>query len=161
MEENGGITIREGERADLRSLVVVWNEFMDYHLELDPGYARREDAADMWLEYIEPSFDDPDWKMYVALDGAAFVGFVIVNLAHHPPVYLRTRHGFVHAIAVLESHRRRGVAGLLLESAERWLRARGVPEITVRIDERNAASKALFYDAEFEPWVVLWRKPID
>jgi hypothetical protein len=36
-----------------------------------------------------------------------------------------------------------------------------VPEITVRIDERNAASKALFSGAAFEPWVVLWRKQID
>ena len=139
-------------------MVELWNMFMDFHVDLDPGYEMLEDAAERWAGYISPKFDDEDWCVRVALDGSEVVGYAVATIQEYPPVFVITRHGFLQEIAVAESHRKRGVGRKLVETAEAWLRSRGMPEVTVRIDERNPASKALFRSAGFEPWVVMRKK---
>jgi GNAT superfamily N-acetyltransferase len=157
------VQIRKANSGDLARLAVLWEEFMDFHENLDPKSARVENATELWFRYIEPHFDDDKWLFLVAEKGAELVGFVTATVREHPPVFKSTRNGFVESIAVSGAHRRQGIGRQLVKEATRWLNSLGISEISVRIDEQNPASKALFADAGFEPWVVVRRKtgPVD
>ena len=154
------VTIREARLEDLRAMVPLWQQLMDFHEDLEGTYNLVDDAVERWTKYIGPKFDDEDWYILVAELGGKLVGYTAVIVQDYPPVFIATKHGFVETISVDEAHRGKGIGKQLLEAAEVWLRSRGVPEVTVRIDERNPASKALFGSAGFEPFVVVRRKKI-
>ena len=154
------IQIRKAKWGDLPALVELWVEFMQFHAEIDPGYDLLDDAPERWVDYIRPKFEDKDWCVLVADCSGDVIGYTVATIQDYPPVFQRTTHGFVQEIAVQAAHRHSGVGSRLVEAAETWLRSKGVPEITVRIDERNPASKALFSSRGFEPWVVVRRKII-
>jgi GNAT superfamily N-acetyltransferase len=133
---------------------------MAFHEALDESHTLVDDATERWVRYIGPKFADENWRIFVAERGDELVGYVAAIIQDHPPVFVSTKHGFVETISVDEAHRRQGIGKRLVRAAENWLRSCGVPEITVRIDERNPASKALFASAGFEPSVVVRRKSI-
>jgi GNAT superfamily N-acetyltransferase len=150
--------VRTAVAADLPAIVVLWRVLMDYHAALDPGYTMVDDAEQRWIDYIAPKFEDADWFVVVAEQHGEIIGYAIAMVREHPPIFVSRLNGFVETIAVRSDCRGRGVGSALVAAAEAWCWSRGVPEITVRIDERNPASKALFAAAGFEPWVVVRRK---
>lgn len=152
--------IRKAERADLPRVIELWEALMDFHQALDPRYSRVDDATERWLDYIGPKIDGEDYRMFIAEEGGRVAGYVVAIVQDHPPVYQSTRYGFIETIVVDEGFRQAGLGRRLVGTAEEWLSSRGVPEITVRIDERNTASKALFAGAGFEPWVEHRRKKL-
>jgi len=154
------VTIREARPGDLPDIVPLWRQLMSFHEELDSGYRMVENAAECWVKYIGPKFKDENWKIFVAQSGDELVGYAAVIIQDHPPVFVNTKHGFLETIAVSHEHRGRGIGKRLVRAAEQWLRSRDVTEMTVRIDERNAASLALFESRAFKPWVVVRRKTL-
>jgi ribosomal protein S18 acetylase RimI-like enzyme len=66
----------------------------------------------------------------VALDDGAVVGSVMAGYDGH--------RGWISRVAVLGSHRRRGVARLMMEEAERRLKALGAPKINLQVNTPNA-----------------------
>ena len=77
-----------------------------------------------------------------AFDGERLVGVVFGT---HD-----TRKGWINRLAVLPGYRRRGIAGRLVRSAERGLRARGMEMFAALIEEDNRASQALFAKLGYE-----------
>jgi GNAT superfamily N-acetyltransferase len=152
------VTVREAHPGDLPEIVPLWLQLMSFHEELDAGYSMVEDAAERWIRYIAPSFNDESWRIFVAQIEDELVGYAAVVIQDHPPVYVSTKHGVLESIAVSREHRGRGIGKRLVRAAEQWLRSRDVFEMTVRIDERNTASRALFGSRAFEPWIVVRRK---
>lgn len=152
------VTIREAHPEDLPAMVPLWQQLMDFHEDLEGTYNLVDDAVERWTKYISPKFDDDNWHILVAELGGKLVGYTAVIVQDYPPVFIATRHGFVETISVDEAHRGKGIGKKLVAAAEVWLQSRGVPEVNVRIDERNPASKAMFASRGFEPWVVVRRK---
>ena len=154
-------TIRRATAADLPALGLLWEEFMDYHRDIDPNYARVDDATERWFSFIEPKFDDEDWRFLVAECDSGLVGFVCAMIREHPPVFRSTRHGYIESIAVAGAHRRQGIGRRLMREAELWLRSKGITEINANIDARNPKSLGLFNSRGFDPWLVVKRKIIE
>lgn len=50
----------------------------------------------------------------------------------------------IHAVEVRSAMRRKGVAGLMLESAARWAQEQGAEWMTLAVTEANAAARALY-----------------
>jgi len=99
-----------------------WDRSRDHH-RIPRVYAAafgHEPWPDDW-----DSFDrfDPE-GVFVAEDGGDLVGFSIC--------FRRGEHGYVSVVAVVPTHRRRGIASALVGRAVGYLRSAGVA--TVRID---------------------------
>ena len=99
---------------------------------------------------------DPRTLMLVAFDGQRPVGFV---LAHELP----RRHGdraelFVYEVDVAETHRRRGIASVLLSRLGELARQRGIRTGFVLSEPDNGPANALYRDAggATEAVNVLW-----
>lgn len=88
----------------------------------------------------------------VASDGDQVIGTTLAGYDGH--------RGWLYSVAVLSSHRRRGIGTALLREAERLLLALGCPKIGLQIVPENAAV-AEFYRQEgydVEPKICMGKK---
>ncbi|NIP17166.1 MAG: GNAT family N-acetyltransferase [Xanthomonadales bacterium] len=145
--------IRTAEIGDLPALTVLWEEFMDFHADLDPSHMRSEGAADRWVAYVAGILGDTSHRVLVAQEGTELSGYTVALIREYPPIFEFGTFGFIQEIAVAAHRRRRGVARALLDAVEAWLRESGVPNAQVRVDVGNEASRSLFRGAGFEPFV--------
>jgi ribosomal protein S18 acetylase RimI-like enzyme len=105
---------------------------------------RFEGVKSLWQEAFP---DDPPWNaaeiaipaklavqpdlFFVALDGDQVVGSIMAGYDGH--------RGWLYALAVLNSHRRRGVGAALVRGAEDSLRSAGCDKINLQVRSTNAA----------------------
>jgi ribosomal protein S18 acetylase RimI-like enzyme len=103
-----------------------------------------EGVKALWQEAFP---DDPPWNaaeiaipaklavqpdlFFVALDGDQVVGSIMAGYDGH--------RGWLYALAVLNSHRRRGVGAALVLGAEDRLRSAGCDKINLQVRSTNAA----------------------
>ena len=78
----------------------------------------------------------------VALDQGVVVGTTMAGFDGH--------RGWAHLVAVKPSHRRRGIATLLLREAERRLEALGCPKINLQVLAGNTAAVNLYKSLGFD-----------
>jgi ribosomal protein S18 acetylase RimI-like enzyme len=108
---------------------------------------RAEHFADVRALWREAFPDDPPWnaaevaipaklavqpeRFLVALDGGRAVGSIMAGYDGH--------RGWLYAVAVRNSHRRRGIGAALVRAAEERLRAGGCRKINLQVRATNRA----------------------
>ena len=152
------LDIRPARPDDLEGLVRLWVEFMDYHTELDPHHVRSEGAERSWADYISGLVADDAWCVLVADLDRSLVGYAVATVQAYPPIVVQREYGFLQEIAVTESWRRRGIGRRLYRAAEAWLRSRAVPQIQVRVNWNNDASRAFWEREGYGPSVLTLAK---
>jgi ribosomal protein S18 acetylase RimI-like enzyme len=80
--------------------------------------------------------------MLVALDGVLVVGSVMAGYDGH--------RGWISRIAVLRTHRHKGVGNALLSEAERRLAALGCIKVNLQVLETNSAVVRFYEEAGYE-----------
>lgn len=78
----------------------------------------------------------------IARDGGDPMGTVMAGFDGH--------RGWVYYLAVAEAYRRQGIARLLMESAERWLAARGCPKAQLMVRGENAGALGFYAALGYE-----------
>lgn len=119
----------------LEQLRPVYETLHAHHATLAPSLASVpvRSAAESWRRrhrrYRE-WLAVPDSFLLLAHANGKLVGYALVSLAPGMQGWATgERLGEIHDIAVLPSHRRRGIGSLLLARARRELAARGVEEL--------------------------------
>ena len=92
-------------------IVEVWKEFMDYHKNIDPHLARREDGHVNFENYLRNLMKSEDAQLVVALDKDRVVGYCLALINKNPPVVKREIYGYISDIAVQSDYRRQGIGG--------------------------------------------------
>jgi ribosomal protein S18 acetylase RimI-like enzyme len=119
------VRIRVAGPGDARAVLALWEQARS-------AGADKPDHAEEFLLLIERS---PDGVL-VAEEGGRLVGTVIA-------VWDGWR-GAIHRLAVLPSHRRRGIGRALVEAGEEQLRAKGVGRINVLVFEADPGAGDLW-----------------
>ncbi len=112
--------------------------------ELEAGYA--------W--FLGTQMQGPDACVFVAEQDGQVVGYVYAGLEPMSWKELRDAAGFIHDVAVDESHRSRGIGEALVERASDWLREHGAPRVLLWTAQRNAAAQRLFVRLGFRPTMI-------
>lgn len=120
-----GLHIRPATIADLDSLLAVWKAA---GLGIKPQGRDRRDRLEVQIRV-------PD-SYLLAWDGKDAVGAV---LATHDG-----RKGWINRLAVIPSHRRRGIGQLLVRAAETVLERQGIEIICALVEEGNTPSYGVF-----------------
>ena len=112
--------------------------------------AHFEGIRALWQESSEPG--NPQWNvagvvipaklaaqpdlLIVAVEGDTVVGSIMPGYDGH--------RGWLYALAVLKSHRRRNIGTLLVREAEKRLRALGCTKINLQVRASNSAVTAFY-----------------
>jgi ribosomal protein S18 acetylase RimI-like enzyme len=152
------MVIREASLADLPQMRELWDEFMAFHEDLDPIWVRKPGAVDTWVEFISGLISEEDSLVLVAEEDSLLAGQMVAKMQDTPPVFIIEQYGFIQEVVVRAGFRRRGVARLLYDHAENWLREKGAVFLRTNIDANNALSQGFFRSAGFGPYTVTWQK---
>jgi GNAT superfamily N-acetyltransferase len=154
------LLIRE-YRADDATIVrrcVV--ELQEHERTIDPRLRPGEAMADDHWAHLQTRCVQANGRVFVAeLDGAV-VGFVTVLAAERftqfdePP----GTYGLVTDLAVLASHRGRGIGRQLIQRAEAFARAAGASELRIGVLSENVAAHRLYLESGFVPHVEVLTK---
>ena len=101
----------------------------------DPPHNRAEVAIPAKLA-VQPHL------LLVALDGDQIVGTAMAGYDGH--------RGWLYSIAVAKTHRRRGIATLLIQESELRLAALGCSKINLQVRTENAAVAAFYRSLGYE-----------
>ncbi len=153
------IVVRKAEARDIEVLADYVARLKQVNEELDPMYITREDLEETAREYIEKSLEDPNTVLLVAEKNGKVVGMVRATILDR--VFYEPRlEGLVTDIYIHPSHRRRNIAGLLLEKLAETLRERGVELLAAEYPPGNRIAERFFEKHGFKPLLVRVYKKI-
>lgn len=119
---------------DYDELLALWSRCgLPYDIE------RRDNRA-----AIETQLFDDHVTMLVLKDEGRIIGSIIGS---HDG-----RKGWINRLAIDPAYRGRGLAAVLLESAEQYLFDGGIRVFAALIEDENTPSMAAFAKAGYEPW---------
>jgi ribosomal protein S18 acetylase RimI-like enzyme len=117
--------IRPYEEADEAAVAALWREvFPD-----EPAHNVPEEVIARKLGVQRELF-------FVAVEGGGVVGTAMAGYDGH--------RGWVYAVAVKPSHRRRGVGAALMARVEEGLRAAGCPKLNLQVRASNRQAVAFY-----------------
>ncbi len=119
------IEVRTYEEADEAAVAALWREvFPD-----EPAHNVPEEVVARKLEVQRELF-------LVAVEGDDVVGTAMAGYDGH--------RGWVYAVAVKPSHRRRGIGAALMARVEEGLRAMGCPKLNLQVRGSNREAVAFY-----------------
>ena len=121
-----GIMLETYNDAHFEGVRALWRE------SSDPGNSQWNDAS---MAIPAKLAAQPD-LLIVAVEGSTVVGSIMPGYDGH--------RGWLYALAVLKSHRRRNIGTLLVREAERRLRALGCIKINLQVRTSNSAVAAFY-----------------
>jgi ribosomal protein S18 acetylase RimI-like enzyme len=121
-------------------------ELQEHERALEPSLLEGGEMAEAHLAYMLARCREHGGCLLVAVDGASVVGFVCLWARVPPegPDDLPFDHAYVSDLAVLASHRNRGVGRALIDQAEVHARAAGAVLLRVRVRAHNDIARRLY-----------------
>lgn len=138
----------ESDMSDVRACLI---ELQDHERALEPALLEGAAMADAHLAVLVERCGAFDGRIFVALDTGSVVGVVCVWARVPPdgPDDLPFDHAYLSDLAVLETHRRRGIGRALLQQAEAFARERGATILRVGVRATNAIARGLYTSTGF------------
>jgi ribosomal protein S18 acetylase RimI-like enzyme len=146
-----GVVIRRATRDDLRSIGRLGALLVAAHNGFDsrrflPATSRTKEA---YAAFLGSQLDEPDAAVFVAEESADVIGYAYVAVESYDYMSLRGPAGLLHDIIVDPERRRDGVGRRLLEAVLEYVRSRGLAQIVLSTAERNEAAQRFFAGVGF------------
>lgn len=144
--------------------IVEFLQAMLYEMASFGGHGfQNSDAGSIWLrDRIQSQINSPDHLFLgVELDAASsqLIGILEASVARLPPVFLEKSSLHIHAIYVIPTYRRSGIAQLLMEAAFQWGRDKRCTEVDLHVLQ-NSPAKSLYEGLEFAAFQIEMRRKL-
>lgn len=154
------LVIRKATAKDLEPIGILWQEFMDFHKERDPVFARSADGHEHFKTFLAGHLEKENSLVLVAEQDGALVGYCLAMLANYPPVFESRDYGFVSDLAVTRDYRKAGIGEKMYKKAEEWFSKRGVHRVELRVVVSNEVATKFWRKMGFQPHVEVHVKKI-
>jgi ribosomal protein S18 acetylase RimI-like enzyme len=150
------LTLRAATSADAPALAALAERLAAFEL---PSWREASEIAeaDARAMLAAVAAADPDNEVLIAERETDIVGCLHVLATTD---FFGLRHGHVSAIATTRAAEGSGVARALIEYAERWSEARGLPLLTLNMFAGNDRARRFYEKAGFEAEMIKYAKPI-
>jgi GNAT superfamily N-acetyltransferase len=159
----GEVSVRPATVDDLEQIRALYAEGIEWHAEQWPE-DYRSFTVDWSLEdQLSACAEDGSQCLLVAEVGRRLVGFVSGFLQPTPAEGMLRYNGPVVGIGdvvVTASFRGHGVGTQLMHELERWARGRDAATISLNVDDRNTAARALYLREGFHSVNLQMRKDL-
>lgn len=138
------VEIKEAKKKHIPEIIEIWKEFMDFHRDIDPFFARRENAHRKAKQYLRESIRSRKSQVLIALDNRKVVAYSLSRIAEYPPVFKQSTFGFISDMAVKQNYQRQGIGKYLLEETKNWLTEQGVQRVELEVASKNEVGKSFW-----------------
>lgn len=129
--------ITEATDNHIPEILDIWKEFMDFHKDIDPRFARSENGHLNFEKHLRDVIGSEDAQALIALDKSHVVGYSIAEIGKDPPVFERQTHGLISDMAVKSNYRRQGIGAQMLSEIYKWFESRKIYRIELSVAARN------------------------
>ncbi len=136
--------------SHIPAIIELWKEFMDYHKDFEPVYARTADAAARFEEHLKKLMESDDSQVLVALDKGEVVAYSIAQISKRPPMILQTEFGFISDLGVRSDCRRKGIGEQVLNRILEWFKSRNIEQIELLVLSANEMAVSFWKKHGFE-----------
>jgi GNAT superfamily N-acetyltransferase len=144
------IEIIRAEEKHVTAIGKLWWELMIFHQNIDHIFTPVEGSSLSFEEnMVRRLMRSADGLALVALDDAKVVGFSLAEIKNTPG-FRRGKLGFISDMAVLTSHRRRGIGGMILKEIPQWCVSKNITRVELQTAALNAVSNSFWEKQSFE-----------
>ena len=147
------LRVRQASRADLEAVARLWVALTRHHAARDDGYALLPGADGEIRRLLLAILHDGDSAIWLAEGDQGAVGLCAVRIDAAPPIHAEVERAEITDLWVDPSLRRLGLGRELLETALRWIDARGVRRVEVRVATSNPEGQAFWRAQGFGDFV--------
>ncbi|MBD2495420.1 GNAT family N-acetyltransferase [Nostoc sp. FACHB-280] len=156
--------IRKLSHQEIEIVVEYLQAMLDDMTSFGSHYVFQDsDSGSNWLrDCIQQQIDSPDHLFLgIQLDAASsqLIGIIEASIANLLSVYLPKSSLHIHAIYVVPTYRRSGVARSLFEAAFQWGRDKGCTEVDLHVLQ-NSPAKSLYEGLGFEAFQIEMRRKL-
>jgi ribosomal protein S18 acetylase RimI-like enzyme len=155
------ITVRSATDADKVQLLAAIADEQNYERSLHDTRKPGSEIAAPYLAYLTARVAQDRGLLLIAERDCAFAGYAaswIENEDNVAETAGSNRFGYIADTYVIPALRGRGVAAVLIEAAERHLRARGISRIRIRALANNASALRAYEKSGFVPYEIVLEK---
>jgi len=133
-------------------IVEVWQEFMDFHKDIDPRFPLKQDAPLIWEKHLRDLMKSDNALVLIALEKDKVVGFSISLIDRHPPIFERETYGFIASMGVKSSYRRKEIGEEMFRKITEWFESRNIDKIELTVTARNQVGYSFWKKHGFQDY---------
>ncbi len=155
------LVIREAGECDVEPMKEIWKEFIDHHKAVNSFFSRVDDAHEKFGEFALSNIRNREkWIVLIAFYGDEFAGYCMAAIEEYPPLYEKTKYGYIMDMAVREKHRRNNIGTKLFLMVADWFRERGLLRIELHAVAANSTGLEFWRKLGFEDFMIKMSKDI-
>ncbi|MHB1150699.1 MAG: GNAT family N-acetyltransferase [Eubacteriales bacterium] len=123
---------------DIAGICLLYNAFFIYNTDQQPQYYKPATESGRYPKsIIENNSED----IYIAVDDNVIIGLIHIAEEQTPPFdcFIQYKFAAIIDLFIDENYRKKGIGGLLLESAKQWSKSRNLnyTELNVLAENEN------------------------
>ena len=134
-------------------IIEIWQEFMDFHKDIDPRFPVRENAHLSFEKHLRDLMKSEDTLVLVALDKGCVVGFSDSQIKKYPPIWERETYGVISSMVVQSNYRRQGIGERMLDKIYDWFESRNIARIELSVAARNQIGNSFWKKHGFQDYI--------
>jgi GNAT superfamily N-acetyltransferase len=155
------VRVRPYEPRDRANVIAAEADLQEYERKLHDTRIPGDEAAEPTFRLLESLINANDGEIFVAEDGSGFLGYAAgFVLRDENPAETEDSNicGYINDVYVVPHRRGNGVASLLLQAVEDFLRAKGMERLRINTLVANDSAKRAYGKHGFEPYEVMMEK---
>ena len=147
------VEIVPAEYSHIPVLLELWEEFMDFHKDIDPRFPMRNDAQSTFREHLKNKVDKQTSLVLTAMDNNTPVGFAIAEINSYPPIFQQETFGIVDTMVVSADFRRKGIGEMILSRIFEWFESSTIHRIELSVAALNQVGYSFWRKHGFKDYV--------
>ena len=166
------MTVRKAHLNDASIIVEFWKEFMNEHDEivlkenpkiipyLRKYLRRKENAADMFKEFIEENIRSRDALVLIAEVEEEPVGYCLAKIQSTIPILIVDKIGSIYDLFVRKEFRGMGLSSQLMNETIKWLEKKSIKHVTLNVSVDNKQARKVYQKWGFMDFQISMRRAI-
>ena len=152
--------IREANTDDIPSIVDLWEEMMNFHIQKSSIYDIKPDARQIYEFYLKKTLKSHESTVIIYEIENKIIGYLMAEQSQLPPVYKEDTIGTIVEICITEKYRGRGIGEKLVEKIEKWFISKDIYTVECVISDFNEISKCFWFKNEYKPYNLVCLKKL-
>ncbi|MBN2443914.1 MAG: GNAT family N-acetyltransferase [Spirochaetales bacterium] len=144
--------IKIANTIHVEGIIEVWEEFIDYHSQIDPFFARKDDNNERFTAYIQNQLLSSKSLVLVGLEEDKVIGFGLAQIRSYPPIFQQTTYGYISDLAVKLDFMRNGIGDLLLGGMLKWFKSKHIERVELQVLAHNKLGSTFWKKFGFEEY---------
>ena len=147
------IEIVPAEDSHIPAILTIWEEFMDFHKDIDVRFPMKDDAVSIFNDHLKTKMDRKDSLVLTAIDNGTPIGFAIADISSYPPIFQQKTCGIIDTMVVSTNYRKKRIGEKILSSIYEWFDSFNIDRIELSVASLNQVGYSFWRKHGFKDYV--------